>query len=150
MQSDATIWQSMLLHEEGEASSSSSPLQCVVGSETVRCSLVCVAERGEIEFPRQQPQFMQSPLGGALGCGLPGCLKNLEGAMAIPNARAIETMQVRSARGIFRRYLHLFAILEANRGKNPVIALEILNICKLRQKAVEAPTGLASRCHEHR
>jgi hypothetical protein len=93
---------------------------------------------------------MKSPLGCALGGGLPRCLKDLEGAMAIPNARAIETMQVRSARGIVRRYLHLYEILEANRGKNPAIAMENMNGCKLRQKAVEALTGLASRCHEYR
>jgi hypothetical protein len=93
---------------------------------------------------------MKSPLGCALGCGLPRCLKDLEGAMAIPNARAVETMQVTSARGVFRRYLHLSAILERNQDKNPEVAIENTNGCKLRQKAVEALTGLASRCHEYR
>jgi hypothetical protein len=67
---------------------------------------------------------MKSPLGCALGGGLPRCLKDLEGAMAIPNARAVETMQVTSARGVFRRYLHLSAIVERNQDKNPEIAIE--------------------------
>jgi hypothetical protein len=43
----------MLLHEEGEAASAPSPLQCVVGNKTVRCLLFCVAEGVEIEFGRQ-------------------------------------------------------------------------------------------------
>jgi hypothetical protein len=77
-------------------------------------------------------------------------LKDLEGAMAIPDARPVESVQVRSTSDIIRRYLHLNVILEANLGKNPVMALEIIKICKLRQKAVEALTGLASHRHEYR
>ena len=43
--------------------------------------------------------------------GLTRALQRLEGAMTIPNSRPVEAVQIGSARTVFRRYLHLLAIL---------------------------------------
>ena len=92
MQRDPAVRQRVLLNEESETPSSSRPFQRVLGDDGVDRVPLGIAQRGQMQLRRQQPKFMQSTLGRALGGGLPRGLKGLEGTMAVPNPRPVEAV----------------------------------------------------------